>query len=81
MQAELIEQRDALMKLRRPASRSLAFFHDLVLKRRHVGCWGNDRENVQVCRTSMSGLFEATGGRISGVPAWIFVRGLGACAR
>ena len=44
MQAELIEQRDALMKLRRLALTITGFFHHLVLKRWHVGCWRNDRE-------------------------------------
>ena len=81
MQAELIEQRDALMKLRRPASRSRAFFRDLVLKRWHVGCcWGNAPEKrVGLLVLYVRPLGEATGGGINGSQHGIFARDLGAC--
>jgi hypothetical protein len=51
MQAELIEQRDALMKLRRPSLTITGFFHDLVLS---VGM-SVVGENAWTCRSSMSG--------------------------
>ena len=36
-------------------------------------------KNVWTCRSSMSGLFEATGGGISGSQHGIFARNLGTC--